>query len=799
MNKKAAVCLLRAVVAATFLGMFAARVSALEPNLFARDIAPILAQHCVRCHSPGNAKGQISLATIDDLRENEYFIAGDPESSYLLELITADAGSKPDMPKEGKALAAEQVELIRRWIIEGATWPQETIVREKPKADRTWWSLQPLAVSAPPVVAGAPDSWGKNPIDRFVLAKLNEKGLKPNPPADRISLIRRATYDLTGLPPTPVEIEAFVNDSDPAAYAKLVERLLRSSHYGQRWGRHWLDVVRFGESTGYERNIIIDDLWPFRDYVIQSLNQDKPFNRMVREHLSGDVLGPGRFDVEIGSAFMVCGPYDNVGNQDLAQKAQIRANTIDEIIRATSEGFLGLTVGCARCHDHKFDPISQQDYYSLYATFSGVRHGSRIIATAQEQAARAAEINPLTQAKDELTSQREAIVKGAMERTLARLPEHEKHQDLPLQAVATTAEEKAKILQLDRAIAERTAAIRAIAPLANAWVGTDVAADAKGPFHVFIGGNPQRKGEPVVPSSLSGLREVAPVYQLPVDSSAADRRTALADWMVDRSNPLTPRVLANRLWHYHFGTGIVDTPSDFGYMGGRPSHPELLDWLARQVQLKDWRLKAMHRQIMLSETYRQSSDFRPQAANVDRASRLLWRFPPRRLSAEEIRDTALSVAGKLDLKMGGPGFRLYRYLQDNVATYVPLDQHGPETYRRAVYHQNARASIIDFMTDYDQPDCAFATPRRSATTTPLQSLTALNHSFTLDMARAMAERLEAGSGAEEAAQVQLAFNLCYGRDPVAGERDECVKFIRHHSLRAFCRVMLNTSELIYLR
>jgi arylamine N-acetyltransferase len=336
--------------------------------------------------------------------------------------------------------------------------------------------------------------------------------------------------------------------------------------------------------------------------------------------------------------------------------------------------------------------------------------------------------------------------------------------------------------------------------LSTAWIGRRVEADAKGPFHVFLGGSPQKKGDQVVPASLSVLSERPDTsYRLASDAPESERRLALADWIVHPDNPLTPRVLANRLWHYHFGTGMVDTPSDFGYMGGRPTHPELLDFLAIKLKENGWRFKPMHRMIMLSEAYRQSSAFREDAAKVDGDARLLWRFPPRRLSAEEVRDTILTVAGRLNKTSGGPGFRLYQFMQDNVCTYVPLDEHGPETYRRAVYHQNARASVVDLMTEFDQPDCTFSAPTRAETTTPLQALTMFNHSFTLDMSAALAERLQADAGDDVEAQVHRAYQLCYSRKATENEMKACRKLIEEHSLAALCRVLLNTSEMIYVR
>lgn len=973
---------------------------------FRTQIAPILENHCVRCHSPGNTKGDVSLATIDDLKSNDYIVAGNPDDSHLIELVAGIDGEPPAMPKGADALSEKQIALLRGWIEAGAEWPQDVVITDSSRADATWWSLQPLnetVLSTDTAKSTTADT--NSTIDDFIQEKLAEQKLSLNPPADRRTLIRRATYDLVGLPPSPEEVESFVSDPDPLAYRKLINLLLESPHYGERWGRHWLDVIRFGESNGYERNVVNNRLWPFRDYVISSINEDKPFDQFIREHIAGDVFGQNDPTIAVGSAFLVAGPYDDVGNQDPAQAAQIRANTLDEIIRATSEAFLGMTLGCARCHDHKFDPLTQQDYYGLYATFSGIRHGAVELATPEDRVRRDSTLNPLNDRKSKLeqnqTDLREAILKRAKEHLVEyearwtrppvdrtgtkehfkpvtakfvrlvcesrdnapnsstgfhidefevwstpqqqsadhaqhakpnnvalaahggkatgkarriedfpnaygaqhtidgktgerfiaagdkltielaqptlidhvvfssakgeqtpeqrkfafvgeyrievsddgndwrevangrnrRLPDVEGHLERRLLELETSSDEQAEQTRLVQALKSVNEEISRVPTLPSVWIGKRVPQDAKGPFHVFVGGNPQNKGESVVPASLTvfnsdtpeELKDGSGSYRLSADAPEAERRVALADWIVHPENPVTPRVLANRLWHYHFGTGIVDTPSDFGYMGGRPTHPELLDFLALKLRQNDWRLKELHRLIMTSQTYMQSSEFRTEPAKVDGDSRLLWRFPPRRLSAEEVRDTFLSVAGLLkhshsqlhlkDSKQisdssvpwshlvpdGGPGFRLYQFLQDNVCTYVPLDEHGPETYRRAVYHQNARATVIDLMTDFDQPDCSFSSPRRAETTTPLQALTMLNHSFTLDMARSLAERLRRDCGDEPNAQILRVYEICYSRKPTSAEITACRNFITNYGFAALCRVLLNTSEMIYVR
>ncbi len=826
----------------------------------------------------------------------------------------------------------------------------------------SWWAFRPLADFSE---YNFPES-SQNPVDFFINARLDEAGIPANEKADRRTLFRRLKYDLLGLPPTPEELKSFMEDPDPDAWSKWIDRFLASPHYGEKWGRHWLDVIRFGESRGFERNEIINNIWPFRDYVIESIQEDKPFDQFIREHLAGDVIGAGDPDQMIGSAFLVAGPYDDVGNQDPAQAAQIRANTLDEMIRTTTEAFLGLTVGCARCHDHKFDPIPAEDYYALYATFSGVRHGSRVLATPEEMERREQTLQPLIREKSELEKSRNAINEAALDRGLAKLscyekewsrppvqrtgveeifptvearwvklvsqgrddnpkarsgfridefeiwsadpdpvnvslsshgsraygpsrniedfenaysadlaidgeigaqfisasdylkielpevtrinrvqfssargematqlykftflseyrievsldgknwttvadshdrqPVNEAHRNHRIQQAELSDEDREKLSEFNRSIAAVQDQINAVPDLPNVWWGSRNAKDAKGPFHVFVGGSPQRPGDPVTPSSLSALESCGAGYELAAGEEEGKRRLALAEWITDPRNPLTPRVLANRVWHYHFGTGIVSTPNDFGEMGSMPSHPELLDFLARYLQENNWSLKALHRLILNSETWQRSSEWNSVAAKIDGESRLLWRFPPRRLNAEEIRDTFLFVSGVLDNRQGGPGFRLYRYLQDNVATYWPLDEFGPETYRRSVYHQNARAARIDFLTDFDQPDCAFSAPRRLTTTTPLQALTTLNHSFTFDMAHALADRIQREVSVDNQPPgmrcgIEQAFRIAYQRDPSPDEMEACLIAVKAGDWNAFCRALLNSNELIYL-
>ncbi|WZO99262.1 DUF1553 domain-containing protein [Isosphaeraceae bacterium EP7] len=929
---------------------------------FTSEVAPIF-KTCLHCHGATDPKGELSLSTVAHLIEGEYVVPGNPAESPLIEAISPGPdGKRPKMPKGEDALSAAQVETLRKWVASGAEWPQGLVLEERKKADRSWWSLRPLVDAQPRTEAelralttrAFPHGWGENPIDRFLLAKLDEAGLEPSPPADKATLIRRLTFDLTGLPPTPGEVRDFLDDRAADAYERLVDRLLASPAYGEHWGRHWLDVIRFGESTGFERNVILDTVWPFRDYIIKSFNDDKPFDRLTLEHLAGDMLAPGDPAVAVGTTFLVCGPYDNVGNQDLVQQAQIRADTLDDMIRTTSEAFLGLTVGCARCHDHKFDPIAQADYYRLYATFAGVYHGSRPLASAEQQKERRDRLRPLEERRDRLVKET-AEVRAAIDRrgeakaatyeaawtrpkslragteerfapvearyvrlvvegldvdprrrtgcqieefevwtagesprnvalvtaggkaegssrvagdfngaysadnvndgrygdrwiaatpelniTLGsperidrvnfssdragasdavfvsdyrievstdgktwavaadshdRKPVNEGHRRARIFDREITPEEQQRLDELASQLAETNGKIAALPGFPVWWVG--VFDQYRDPVFLFKGGDPQKKGQAVVASSLSMLADSTRSYELPADAPEGERRLALARWLVAADNPLTPRVLVNRIWQNHFGKGLVETPSDYGMMGVAPSHPELLDWLARQLVADGWKMKPMHRRIVTSRAYRQSGTFREGPARKDGSDRLLWRFPPRRLSAEELRDTLLELAGKLDRGRGGPGFRLYRYLEDNVATYVPLDEPGPETYRRAVYHQNGRAARVDLLSDFDCPDNAFSSPARAATTSPLQALTMLNHKFTLDMAGAFADRL--GRQADPDRQVRDAYLIAYGRPPGDAELSSAAAFVGEHGLRAFARAVLNSNELLFVR
>ncbi len=740
------------------------------------------------------------------------------------------------------------------------------------------WAFQPVAR---PAIPRSASNWPRNAIDHFILAALQAKGLQPSAAADRATLLRRLKFDLLGLPPTPEEIDAFVNDPAADAYERLVERTLASPQFGERWARHWLDVVRFAESHGFEMNQPRPNAWPYRDYVIRAFNDNKPYDRFVREQLAGDRLG-----ADEATGFLVAGAWDQVKSPDPALTAQQRADELHDIVSTTGSTFLGLTVGCARCHDHKFDPISMKDYYGLVAVFAGVQHGERPL--------RSPDTDQRRKEADELRRQLAALVPELEALEPLAQPHGKPGRRLPVNArgnVERFTAVQAKFIRftveatnnlepcLDelevlasgpapRNVALATAGARATssgnysaAPAihrlehindgrygnSRSWISNEagrgwvqielkepalidrivwardregVYADrlatryrievalTPGAWSVVASSDdrlPFGRPAPAVPPCLgeaeretyrglvvrraelerrlAGLAGTAQVYagrfmapepthrlnrgdatqprevitpaalaefggrlKLAPDAPEAQRRLALAQWITDPRHPLTARVLVNRLWQHHFGQGIVPTASDFGLNGGQPSHPELLDWLATEFVASGWDMKHLHRLIVLSATYRQSSAATAEGRVADAQDRLLWRYPPRRLEAEPLRDAILAVSGRLDLRMGGPGFDLFEPNANYVKVYTPKKEFGPAEWRRMIYQNKPRMQLDDTFGSFDCPDGGQITPKRSSSTTPLQALNLMNSRFLVQQAGLFAERLKRGDG-----------------------------------------------------
>jgi mono/diheme cytochrome c family protein len=904
---------------------------ALGLDVFDAQVRPLLTGKCLSCHAGEKAKGGLDLtrraSALAGGDGGEAVVPGKPADSLLFEKVAA--GEMP--PKD--PLTPDQVAAFRTWIEAGAPYASEPLAARRAGPD--WWSLRKVVRPAVPKVAD-PARWCRTPVDAFVLAKLNEHGLAPAPNADRAALVRRVSFDLTGLPPTPEEVSGFVDDAKPDAYERMVDRLLDSPRYGERWGRHWLDVVRFGESHGYETNSLRPNAWPYRDYVIRAFNRDTPLPRFMLEQLAGDTLADGDWLTQAATGFLVGGTHDTVGNQTIEGQLQQRADDLDDMITATATTFLGLTVNCARCHDHKFDPISQRDYYGLQAVLAGVQHSDRAVPVADESRKRAAvriaaelalverrldAIEPL--ARPDLDVPGRAMVNP--QRNVERFPPVSA-RGVRITILATNgtiepcideievlaADDSARNVALASAGGKASAsseypnaAIHKIAHLndglvgnSNSWISraasrgwaqvewpkataidrvvwgrdregkfqdrlateyylevqteagrwSDVASSADrpafragrdpqppgtskeveertallkrqqelrdqlatmgptqpvyagtfmqpGPTNLLRRGDPMQKGDPVAPSALAA---VAPPLTIAADAPEAERRRALALWLGDPANPLPARVMVNRVWHYHFGRGLVATPSDFGFNGGLPSHPELLDWLAAEYIGNGFHLKPLHRLIVRSAAYRQASRPDAKKLTVDRENRWLWRMTPRRLEAEAIRDAVLAAGGRLDRRMGGPGYSIWEKNTNYVVVFKPKTELGPEESRRMVYQFKPRSQQDPTFGAFDCPDAALVAPRRNVSTTALQALNLLNSRFLIDQARFFADRLKADAGDDPSRQAERGFLLAFGRAPTNAEHAAAVSLVREHGAATFCRALYNANEFIYV-
>ncbi len=747
----------RAVLFCLFLAMtIRAEGEEAKPIDFEKQIRPIFISRCGACHGPKKQTSDLRL----DARHGAFQggVSGEvivPGKSGESELFRRVASLDPDerMPPAGKALSKEEIELLRRWIDAGAKWPETEYDRNAKKDPRReHWAFQPLGNVVPPDVPTLVSS----PIDRFVLRKLIANGLNFSPPADRRVLIRRLSWDLIGLPPTPESVEEFVNDFAPDAYVKLVDSLLASPRYGERWGQHWLDVVRYADTHGFEVNTPREHAWPYRDYVIRSFNEDKPYRQFVREQIAGDA-----FDADEATGFLVASAVLLPGQigKDEESKRLARQDALDEIIIGTSATFLGLTVGCARCHDHKFDPIPQRDYYAMQAFFAGVDYGDRPLRN-EAQKQKLAEAQSLVPRIEELK---------------VRLQKREQMEP---------AEVNACVQQLERFQAKRAKLQKPQLVYAGRF---------RKPDETFLlrRGDPEQRGEPVEPA----IPEVLGTLDVSSKDNEQARREKLAGWLASPGNPLPARVIVNRIWQSHFGRGIVATPSDFGINGIRPTHPELLDWLAGEFIRSGWSIKHLQRMIVLSQTYRQQSTV--PLASRNRDDRWLWRFPSRRLEAEAIRDGMLAVSGELNEEMGGPGFNFFK-TRGGLTGFPPVEEFGPKELRRMIYAHKIRMEITPIFGAFDCPDAGQAMPKRSRSTTAIQALNLFNSPFVIDRARRLAARVEARQKTNAALQTKEAFRLTLGRDPNETELPAAVAMIEQQGLNTLCRVLFNTNEFLFL-
>ena len=680
---------------------------------------------------------------------------------------------------------------------------------------RRYWAFQEVER---PVLPDVDDkTWVRNPIDSFVLHKLEARGLRPAAEAPRIALLRRASLDLIGCPPTPAEVRTFLDDESPDAFAGVVDRLLASPHHGERFGRHWLDLARYAESSGFEKDVTRPNAWRYRDYVIEAFNSDKSYSRFIREQIAGDEIWPDDFNARIATAFHR--HYPEEGNQkDLLLARQETLHDITDVVGAT---FLGLTIGCARCHDHKYDPILQQDYYRLQAFFANVGHDDRfplvpkgrlqeyerqLAVWEDKTAAIWAEMDALLQTKRSYTPaqllarypdhvitaiQKPAADRSALEAQMAYLLERKDCNTCPLKPKPYLDPNFRSVReQLEGELKDRyeklEARLRTLAHLKPREIprGTgivDISSEAP-PTYVLAVGMYTAPQEEVEPGFLSVLDPSPPSITPPPRLDSTGRRTTLADWLADRRHPLTARVMVNRIWHYHFGSGIVATPSDFGVKGARATHPRLLDWLADEFVQSGWSIKHIHRLIVTSSTYRQSSREgdsrdREEAERTDPANRLLWRFPPQRLEAEIIRDSALAVAGLLNRQIGGPS--VFPPLPQGLPKPTggwDLTQRAADHQRRSVYIFSRRNHRYPMLEVFDFPDSHQSCARRNTTTTAPQALALLNSELSLEWARAFAARVLEEAGTQRLKQVEAAYQLAYSRRPDAWETDTAREF-----------------------
>jgi hypothetical protein len=683
------------------------------------------------------------------------------------------------------------------------------------------WAWKKPARSPVPNVKDT--AWARNPIDRFILAKLEAASLRPAPPASREQLLRRVTFDLIGLPPTPAEIDAFVEDPAPNAYEKVIDRLLQSPQYGERWGRHWLDLARYAESNGYEHDEIRPNAWRYRDYVIQSFNADKPYDRFVKEQLAGDELYPDDPAAVVATAFNLLGP----DMTDASDAAQRRLNTLNDMTDTAGLAFLGLTIGCARCHDHKFEPIPQADYYRLEAFFAPAQFRHDLPTTTPEQRARFEQANQAYQEliqpfRDEMARLEEPYRRELFEKRLAKLPEEAQVAFRTPEAQRTAAqkelvEKTARLVKVaDTAIVRAMTAsdrdryqqlqdqIRAFenrkpAPLPMTLGLHDNAAVSAKTFVLKAGSlsNPDEEVHPGFPIILVADHHAVSA-RITARSNSTGRRTALANWVASPENSLTARVLVNRLWQHHFGRGLVRTASDFGIRGERPTHPELLDWLAIEFVARGWNLKAMHKLMLLSATYQQSAQPARGALARDPDNHLYSRMNLLRLEGEVIRDSLLAIGGRLNTRMGGP------------STYPPIPREAvrgsrdwavspdPQDHvRRSVYILARRNLRFPFLESFDLPDSNASCPRRERSTTAPQALTLLNDADVVEAAQAFADRVAAQATTEDG-RITLAYRLALGRRPSASELRLAREFLTQSPFCELCRGLLNVNEFVYL-
>ncbi|MEX2271421.1 MAG: DUF1553 domain-containing protein [Vicinamibacterales bacterium] len=839
----------RLALAAAVLTFALPSPAAAQADERAQRVYEIFTTHCVECHGESR-KGGLDLRThrtlIEGSASGRVVVPHEPRKSRLF-LLVSYANPLEGMPLDRPKLPDDDIEEIRKWIEDGgslASVPEavpdeeqtlKMLVRREERPitpeEREYWAFQTPRRPTVPLIAPMPahETTAPNPLDAFLLKAMRDKGLTPSPPADRRTLIRRAYLDVLGLPPSPEEVEAFVDDRSPDAWPKLVDRLLASPHYGERWARHWLDLVRYADSGGFEFDRDRPEMWRYRDYVVGSFNSDKPYSQFVREQIAGDEYAPESDEAMIATGFLRLGPEGGGGGE------RGRQDELEDIVATTTLTFTGLTVACARCHNHKFDAIPQKDYYRIQAVFASMRPANHPLVPAHDvQAHRAAtaavdaQLAPLRRTKNEIEA---PYLKQLVDREIALLPEYlqiawktppeerSEGQRLNVGQIERTLQRdslRAKITEDDivarmpddvrarhQALKDEIASVEAIRPpgYPTARAISEQSRTPR-PTYFLHRGNVAAKGSLMTPGVLSVALDGEHDFPTPPpEAKTSWRRRGFAEWLVSPDNPLTARVMVNRLWQHHFGEGIVRTPSNFGKLGDPPSHPELLDWLAVEFIERGWSLKAMHRLMLTSAAYQMSS--RDIAANVaiDPENRFSWRMPRQRLEAEAIRDAVLAAAGTLDRTMGGPN--VFPYIDPDLfevsskRSWPGKPNNDPSTWRRSLYVFSKRSIRYPLFEAFDQPNLVNSVDRRNRSTVAPQALLLMNNAFVLLQSEHFAERLRGDAGEEIGAQVDRAFQIALSRPPDTVERQRAIDFVRQDGLAAFCHVLFNLNEFVY--
>jgi hypothetical protein len=774
---------LRLLAMASFcLGPDAASRAAAQTPTFQHHVRPIFAAKCVACHGGKQTKARLDLRTLESTLKGGKsgpIVAGKIDDSLLWQRIDA-----AEMPPKGQPLLSEvERAVIRRWIEQGkfagAAKPRQRGITEQ---DRSFWSFRKPVKAPTPAVKDAQRI--RTPIDAFVLQKLQEKGLTLNPDASREKLIRRLCFDVVGLPPSPAEIDAFVGDTAPDAYEKLVDRLLASPQHGERWARHWLDVAGYADSNGRRGDEERRSSWRYRDWVIRALNADMPYDQFVREQLAGDelvdwrnaeTLTPAMVDKLVATGFLRCAP--DATDNEMVDERDDRFETLHDTVEIAARALLGLTVGCAKCHDHKYDPILQADFYRLEACFQPAYNPDNWLP-ANKRSFRDDNLRYLPEATPKQLAAWQTRVK-------------------PIDAAIAKVAERLKKSPKDAAVKNELDALKARRPAAprQLWALWDLSPEPP-PTYLLKRGDFKSPGDRLRPGVLAVLDQPAQPFVFPESDrklGTTGRRRTLAEWITRPDHPLTARVIVNRIWQHHFGKGIVRTPDDFGAEGARPTHPELLDWLAVRFVEDGWSLRKLHRLILLSSVYRQAADFDPARPAIDPTNELLWRKAPLRLEAEALRDAILAVSGALNPQQFGEPVPVK---QAPDGQFMPV---GSEANRRSIYLLNVRSESMTFLNVFDAPVMELNCPERFNSTVPLQALSLMNNPFVVAEAKGFAMRVRKFAGDDHGRQVRTAYRLALGRLPGADELAQAQHFLtRPDSLTNFCQVLLATNEFLYV-